>query len=227
MTSQPLGGENRDLGESQRLCRNSCLLLKGQAGHLWPDFSPFRVFLVWKETRALVGAVTCRRQKCHAHIWLSSGPSGGPGSSGAPASGLGESAFGGARAGREATGPLALFSVSGNTIEVLQSLRERLQSALLQERGAGPRRVGFWSLVPGEGVERPGTSRVRDSCDRVGLCFSRGVVVGRDAQDARLQDKGAGWGWGAPPFIKWLGRPGGASNQSPRGSPAEEGNQTP
>lgn len=50
--------------------------------------------------------------------------------------GLGESVSLGAILDLGITGPLALFSVSSNTIEVLLRLRERLQSTLLRERGA-------------------------------------------------------------------------------------------
>lgn len=50
--------------------------------------------------------------------------------------GLGESVSLGAILDLGITGPLALLSVSSNTIEVLLRLRERLQSAVLQERGA-------------------------------------------------------------------------------------------
>lgn len=59
-------------------------------------------------------------------------PLGGVGwGSGAPTAGLGESVFASAILGQGTTGPLALFSFSCNTIEVLLRLRERLQSALL------------------------------------------------------------------------------------------------
>lgn len=39
MTFYSLGAGNRYLGDSQTRCRNSCLALKGHAGHLWPAFS--------------------------------------------------------------------------------------------------------------------------------------------------------------------------------------------
>lgn len=149
-----------------------------------------------------MGAATCRRQKCHAHIWLPSCPSGLPGSSGAPASGLGESVFAGARVGLGATGPLALFSVSDKTIEVLQSLRERLQSALLREGGAEPQSVGGFFIFGsrrrcgGAGPEQGGRQLLQ--C----RAFLEGWWSGEMNGMSCCRIRGQGWGAGSTSIHK-------------------------
>lgn len=144
-------------------------------------------------------------------LWL-------PGALQRPSGGLGESVLAGAIfVGQGATGPLALFSVSGNTIEVLQRLRERLQSALLREQGAA---AGSWdvflSLEPGEDVEGQGKTKVTDSCSHLGL-FAR--------EWSYEMDKRTGWDWGGS--LRWAWRPLGAgdlaSSQSPVESPTGDG----
>lgn len=91
--------------------------------------------------------------------------SGPPGELESPKVGLGESVFTEEIFGWRATGPFTLFSVSSNTIEVLLRLRERLQSALLQEQGTAARLlVAFYLWIPGKGAEQPGkTEEVSDS----------------------------------------------------------------
>lgn len=80
--------------------------------------------------------------------------------------------FAPARFGPGATGPLALFSVSSNTIEVFaQGGSGSVYKVPSSESEAlGPRRFGgFLSLDPGEGVEGQGKSRVGDGCSRGAL----------------------------------------------------------
>lgn len=89
-------------------------------------------------------------------------PSGLPGSSRVPKVGLGKSVLAKEIFGWRATGPFTLFSVSSNTIEVLLRLRERLQSALLQEQGAAARLlVAFYLWIPAK--VRSGQARPRRS----------------------------------------------------------------
>lgn len=143
MTSQPQEGGNRYLGDSQRPCRNSCLTFKGQADHIQLGCSPSLVFLVSSELRlgaGRVGGGQCRLQRGQTamsmHTMPQSRPSGLLGRRGALTVGLGERVFACAILGREQVSHFALFPVSSNTIEVLLRFRERLQSALLRERGA-------------------------------------------------------------------------------------------
>ena len=174
MTFYSLGVGNRYLGDSQTRCRNSCLALKGHAGHLWPAFSlPRSGFL---EMPGWVEAETAGPTSCSPSAPLASGEL-------RPAAGLGPSLS--AVFSRRAPGPLALFSASRNTVKALLRLRERLQSAPLRLFG------GFLSLDPGEAVEGQGKTEARVGC-------SSGCAVGtvRCTGCPRCRIMGIGMGGG-------------------------------
>lgn len=137
MPSQPLGSGKRYSGESQRLCRNSCLPSKVKLATSGLP-SPFSGFLgLERDTCMGEGCDLLQAQVSRAHLAPLVPPMACP-QLWRPRPRAGRWVFAGARVGQGASGPLALFSVSRDTIEVLQSLRERLQSALLRPRGAGP-----------------------------------------------------------------------------------------
>lgn len=186
MTFYSLGARNRYLGDSQTRCRNSCLTLKGHAGHLWLLSLSRSGFL------RCMGGVGRPRQQGQPQVLLPFCSSGLRGSSGL-LPGLGPSLF--AVFGRRPLGHWHCFCFPQHHKSFAEA-RERLQSAPLlvflaafylwirQSCGGGRARPGGPSQLQQQRLRCGGGGQVR--CTGCPCCRIMGI----------------GMGW-RPPSIKW------------------------